>query len=122
MADFVPLGTVAVVIGIFSSIIKRSVKTVAQIAANILAGNAGNTQIAQQAQALQMQYNTLSEIFEQASSYQQELMDLYKKGCFNSQVTFFGCSFAETLAWIAALGLGISFAVDKQESEQIIQY
>lgn len=95
-------------------------QVVAQIAANILAGNAGNTQIAQQAQALQMQYNTLSEIFEQASNCQQELMDLYKKGCFNSQVTFFGSSFAETLAWMAALGLGISFAVDQKESDEEI--
>lgn len=95
-------------------------EVIAQIAANILAGNASDTQIAQQAQALQIQYNQLSEIFEQASNCQQELMDVYKKGCFNSQVTFFGCSFAETLAWIAALGLGISFAVDKQEPDKDI--
>ncbi len=102
--------------GLYSQWNQIKTQVVTQIASNIIGAPVSVEQIQQQTQSLETQYTNLSQIYEQVIAHQDELFEMVSKGCLSTTKTMLGSSAAETVSWLAALGLGISSTTGSNEN------
>lgn len=111
--------TASLMDGLYSQWNQIKMQVVTQIASNVIGAPVSVEQIQQQTETLETQYNDLSKIFEQVTAHQDELFEIVRKGCLSSTKSIFGSSVAETISWMAALGLGVCSMSGGGEKENV---
>lgn len=111
--------TASLMDGLYSQWNQIKTQVVTQIASNIIGAPVSVEHMQQQTQQLETQYQDLTKIFEQVTAHQDELFETIGKGCLSSTKSIFGSSIAETISWMAALGLGVSSASGAGDKENV---
>jgi hypothetical protein len=104
--------------GLYAQWNQIKTQVVTQIASNIIGATVSVDQIQQQTQQLQTHVTDLTQIFDQVTAHQDELFEKIGTGCLSSTKSIFGASVAETVSWMAALGLGVASVSGEADEDQ----